>query len=63
METRPERCRLPAVQRIMRSRLLMSLEQAIVETVRELASEDQQEILTHAIRLRDRNENRKTFGV
>ena len=63
METSLERWRLPAVQRIMRSRLLMSLEQAIVETGRELASEDQQEILTRAIRLRDRNENRKTFGV
>jgi hypothetical protein len=37
----------------MRLRLFMSLEQAILEAVRALPAEKQQEVLNHAARLRD----------
>jgi hypothetical protein len=44
-------CSHPAA--IMRSRSLMSLEEAILEAVRALPAEQQQEVLNHAARLRD----------
>jgi hypothetical protein len=39
----------------------MSLEQAILEIVRSLPAEKQQEILSHATRLRDQAANRKAL--
>ncbi|SPE38443.1 conserved hypothetical protein [Candidatus Sulfopaludibacter sp. SbA6] len=39
----------------------MSIEQAILEAVRTLPSEKQQEILSHATRLRDEGVKRKPF--
>jgi hypothetical protein len=39
----------------------MSLEQAILEAVRELPADKQQEILTHASRLRDESMKKKPF--
>jgi hypothetical protein len=45
----------------MRLRLFMSLEQAILEAVRALPAEKQQEVLNHAARLRDEAERRSPF--
>lgn len=39
----------------------MSLEQAILEAVRELPAEKQQEVLDHAARLRDEAVRKKSF--
>jgi hypothetical protein len=46
-------------QRIMESRCFMSLEQAILEAVRSLPPEKQQEILNHAAQLRDESSPKK----
>ena len=43
---------MPARRRIMKLRFIMSLEQAILEVVRTLPAEKQQEVLNHAARLR-----------
>jgi hypothetical protein len=45
----------------MKLRFFMSLEQAILETVRALPSEKQQEVLNHAARLRDEAGRKRPF--
>jgi len=45
----------------MKGRFLMSLEQAILEAVRALPAEKQQEILSHAARLRAETDKRRPF--
>jgi hypothetical protein len=45
----------------MKLRFAMSLEQAILEVIRALPAEKQQEILTHATGLRDQAAKRKPF--
>ena len=47
--------------RIMKVRLSMSLEQAILDAVRALPAEKQQEVLSHATRLRDKSAKKKPF--
>jgi hypothetical protein len=45
----------------MRLRVFMSLEQAILEAVRALPAEKQQEVLNHAARLRDETGGKVPF--
>jgi len=45
----------------MGSRLFMSLEQAILEAVRALPAEKQQEVLNHAAKLREEAERKSPF--
>jgi hypothetical protein len=45
----------------MKLRFLMSLEQAILEAVRALPAEKQQEVLNHAARLRDEGGRKSSF--
>jgi hypothetical protein len=51
----------PAQRLIMKLRLFMSLEQAILEAVRALPAEKQQEVLNHAARLRDEAGKKSPF--
>jgi hypothetical protein len=46
-----------------REEIAMSLEQAILEAVRALPAEKQEEILSHATRLRDETTEKKPFGL
>jgi hypothetical protein len=52
---------MPARRRIIRLRLFMSLEKAILEAVRALPAEKQQEVLNHAARLRDEAGGKRPF--